>query len=76
MASGPTADAHAQSDQVLLVLEGELAGEIGEETAQLRRGDSIVIPAGVKHRFTNPGAVAAVTFNVYAPPEYPAGTRE
>ena len=41
----------------------------------LKKGDVIIIPAGVKHRFTNPGRTPAVTFNVYAPPAYPAGTK-
>jgi mannose-6-phosphate isomerase-like protein (cupin superfamily) len=35
----------------------------------------LLIPAGVKHRFTNRGHKSAVTFNVYAPPEYPANTK-
>jgi mannose-6-phosphate isomerase-like protein (cupin superfamily) len=69
-------EGHKKSDQVLLLLEGELEGEIGDEKATLKTGDVLLIPAAVKHRFTNRGAKAAVTFNVYAPPEYPAGTRD
>jgi mannose-6-phosphate isomerase-like protein (cupin superfamily) len=69
-ATGEKPEAHKGSDQVLLVLEGELNGEVGEERPHLRKGDVIIIPAGVKHRFTNPGQQAAVTFNVYAPPAY------
>ena len=30
----------------------------------------VVIPAGVKHCLENRGRAAAVTFNVYSPPEY------
>lgn len=71
-ASGSSAEAHASSDQVLLMLEGELAGEVGAERPTLRKGDVLVIPAGVKHRFENRGSAPAVTFNVYSPPEYPA----
>jgi mannose-6-phosphate isomerase-like protein (cupin superfamily) len=76
--SGKSAGAkegHKNSDQVLLLLEGELGGEVGEEKATLKKGDVLLIPAGVKHRFTNGGTMPAVTFNVYAPPEYPAGTK-
>ena len=73
--SGSTAEGHEKSDQVLLLLEGELSGEVRPQRPQLTKGDVIVIPAGVKHRFTNNGSVPAVTFNVYSPPEYPAGTR-
>jgi mannose-6-phosphate isomerase-like protein (cupin superfamily) len=70
--SGSTAEAHENSDQVLLLLEGELSGEVGDERPTSRKGDVIIIPAGVKHRFTNRAETPAVTFNVYAPPAYPA----
>ena len=74
-ASGSSAEGHEKSDQVLLMLEGELAGEVGAERPTLRKGDVLVIPAGVKHRFRNVGRTPAVTFNVYSPPEYPSGTK-
>jgi mannose-6-phosphate isomerase-like protein (cupin superfamily) len=73
--SGTTAEAHKNSDQVLLLLEGELSGEVGDERPTLRKGDVIIIPAGVKHRFTNRAETPAVTFNVYAPPTYPARSK-
>lgn len=68
-------EGHKKSDQVLLLLEGELEGEIGDEKATLKTGDVLLIPAGMKHRFTNRGDKLVVTFNVYAPPEYPANTK-
>ncbi len=71
-ATGEQAEAHAVSEQTLLVISGELAGEIGEERVTLKSGDVVIVPAGVRHRFTNPGAMPAVTFNVYCPPEYVA----
>lgn len=74
-ATGEKAEAHEKSDQVLLMLEGELAGEVGEERPRLNKGDVIIIPAGVKHRFVNRGEKNAVTFNVYSPPAYPVGTK-
>jgi mannose-6-phosphate isomerase-like protein (cupin superfamily) len=73
-ATGSKAEAHDKSDQVLLVLEGELHGEIDGKKCQLQKGQVIIIPAGIKHRFVNEGEADAVTFNVYAPPAYPAGT--
>lgn len=54
-ATGEKAEAHKKSDQVLLMLEGELSGEVGDERPQLKKGDVIIIPAGVKHRFVNRG---------------------
>ena len=71
--SGGKAEAHEDSDQVLLILEGELSGEVSDEHLSLKKGDVIMIPAGVKHRFTNRSRKRAVTFNVYSPPAYSAG---
>jgi mannose-6-phosphate isomerase-like protein (cupin superfamily) len=73
--SGETAEAHKESDQVLLVLEGELVAEIAEEKARLQRGDVVIVPAGVHHRFENPTSRPARTFSVYAPPAYPPRTK-
>ena len=74
-ASGSKAEGHKGSDQVLLLLEGELTGVVGGEKICLTKGDVIIIPAGVKHRFKNESDADAVTFNVYAPPEYPPETK-
>jgi mannose-6-phosphate isomerase-like protein (cupin superfamily) len=71
-ATSDKAEAHAKSDQVLLVLEGELTGEAGDERPHLKKGDMIIIPARVKHRFVNRARKSAITFNVYSPPAYPA----
>ena len=70
--SGEEKAAHKNSDQVLLLLEGELEAEIGRKHDQLHPGDVCLIPAGTPHRFRNIGHCPAVTFNVYSPPEYPA----
>jgi mannose-6-phosphate isomerase-like protein (cupin superfamily) len=74
-ATGERAEAHENSDQVLLMLDGEVTGKVGDDRPLLKKGDVIVIPAGVKHRFVNRGDRPAVTFNVYSPPAYPAGTK-
>ena len=73
--TGEQAEAHEKSDQVLLMVEGELTGEVGDEQPKLKKGDVIIIPAGVKHRFTNRAERPAITFNVYSPPAYPDGTK-
>ncbi len=69
--TGRKAQAHKTSDQVLLVLRGELTGKVGHEKVRLKNGDVLLIPAGTPHRFANKARKPAVTFNVYAPPEYP-----
>jgi mannose-6-phosphate isomerase-like protein (cupin superfamily) len=73
--SGRKAEAHDKSDQVLLMLSGKLSGTVGPETVSLKKGDVLLIRAGTPHRFENPGRRQAVTFNVYSPPEYPAGLK-
>jgi mannose-6-phosphate isomerase-like protein (cupin superfamily) len=68
--SGEKGNEHAGSEQVLLVLEGEVVAEIGKDRDVLKRGDAVIVPKGVDHRFGNEGNVPALTFNVYAPPAY------
>ena len=68
--SGDEPEAHRKSDQVLLVLEGEVFAETGSETGTLREGDIILIPAGTKHKFTNRSSGRCLTFNTYSPPVY------
>lgn len=63
---------HEKSDQVVLVVEGEIEVEVDGLARKLKAGDTCIIPAGTPHRLTNPGAKKAVTFNVYTPPEYSA----
>ena len=68
--SGSEPEGHKDSDQVLLVLKGEVEGEIAGETRTFREGDVIVIPAGTQHKFSNRTSTDAITFNTYSPPEY------
>jgi mannose-6-phosphate isomerase-like protein (cupin superfamily) len=68
--SGSEPEGHKNSDQVLLVIEGEVEGEIGDQTMTLKKGDVVVIPAGTKHKFTNRSSSEVITFNTYSPPEY------
>ena len=68
--SGSEMEGHKNSDQVLLVLKGEVEGEIVNETVTLHEGDVIIIPAGTRHKFTNRSSADVVTFNTYSPPEY------
>jgi len=63
-------NSHEKSDQVLLLLEGELQAEVGGEKRTMRKGDTCIVSAGTPHRFENRGKSRAVTFNVYSPPEY------
>jgi mannose-6-phosphate isomerase-like protein (cupin superfamily) len=70
-ATGETAEAHEASDQVLLLVQGELRAEVGGKHFTLKAGEMVTILPGMKHRFVNRGEEPAVTFHVYSPPEYP-----
>ncbi len=68
--SGEKANEHPSSEQTLLVIEGEVVAEIGDEREVLKKGDVVIVPQRAKHRFGNESAKTAITFNVYAPPAY------
>ena len=70
-ASGEKPEAHKASDQVLLLVEGELSAEIGGVRSRMTAGDVVLIPPKTRHKFTNHGHEPAVTFSVYSPAEYP-----
>lgn len=69
-ASGEKGNEHAQSEQVLFVVEGEVHAEIGDRKMRIGPGESVIVPKGAPHAFRNAGERRAVTFNVYAPPAY------
>jgi mannose-6-phosphate isomerase-like protein (cupin superfamily) len=71
-ATGERAESHKNSQQILLLVAGTLVAELDGVRESIGSGDVLIIPAGVKHKFTNNGRVTALTFNVYCPPEYPA----
>jgi len=68
--SGEKTNEHPRSEQVLFVVEGEVEAEIGEDRQTLHAGDSVIVPRGVAHRFSNRTERTARTFNVYSPPAY------
>ena len=47
---GDKPEAHASSDQVLLLIHGELSAEIGGKRSRMKAGDVVIIPPRVKHR--------------------------
>ena len=71
-ASSEEENVHEKSDQILLVIKGNVQAGIGKEERLMREGDVCLIPAGTPHRFENKSSRPAITFNVYSPPEYPA----
>ncbi len=72
-ASSDKLEVHPHSDQVLLVLAGEVVAEVEDERQVLRKNDCITIPANVRHRFINEGHETVSAFTVYGPPAYETG---
>lgn len=75
-ATGDKAEAHPESEQVLLVIEGAVQGEVDGKQVSVDKGQFVIIPAKTPHRFVNDGPETALTFNVYAGPAYPANAKE
>jgi len=71
-ASSGEPNIHPKSDQVVLLVEGEITAEVGDEKRRMHSGDIVIVPAGTPHKFTNTGSVKATAFSTYAPPAYPA----
>jgi len=71
-ASGPKGNEHPKSEQILFVVKGTVDAEIGKRRQRLHKGDVVIVPPGVAHRFSNPSRAPALTFNVYSPPAYDA----
>jgi mannose-6-phosphate isomerase-like protein (cupin superfamily) len=70
--SADVPETHPNSDQVVLVLEGDMIAEIGGEERALSPGASLVIPAGTPHRLRNTGQRSVFAYTTYSPPAYPA----
>ena len=69
--SNPAGSTHPESDQIVLMLEGEVFAEVADQAATLRKGDCVIVPANTPHRFTNRSGSLAVMFNAYAGPAFP-----
>jgi mannose-6-phosphate isomerase-like protein (cupin superfamily) len=58
---------HARSRQLFYVLEGRLQIEMADDTAVLRKGDSLEVPPTIPHRVWNPFEEKTVFLVVSAP---------
>lgn len=68
--SGPLGNEPAQSTQVVLLVEGELEAQIGDEHFHMQPGETVIVPKGVAHQFVGASDDSAVTFNTYVPPAH------
>jgi len=64
-ASIDASDDYPGSEQVLLVLDGEVTVQIGEEKTRMQRGDVVVVPDGIRRRLRNDSQSPARTLSIY-----------
>jgi mannose-6-phosphate isomerase-like protein (cupin superfamily) len=57
-------------DEVIVILEGEATLDDGMETRGGGAGDSVVIPAGQPHGFTNTGKSPLKQVDIHASPRF------
>lgn len=71
---------HEDTDQIIRIEQGMAMVEMGDYEDQLdyqlevRRGDTIFVPAGTWHNVINIGRMPLKLSAIYAPPHHPAGT--
>jgi mannose-6-phosphate isomerase-like protein (cupin superfamily) len=59
---------HRVAEEVYHLVRGAGRLRLGDEEADVRAGDTIVIPPGVRHKLWNPGAEPLVLLCCCAPP--------
>ena len=62
------AHAHKGSDKVYLVVEGNGRFQVGDEHAELGRGECVLAPAGQTHGIVNDSPERLVVLTLMAPP--------
>lgn len=67
-------EVHETTDQVLLFLEGSGEAVLAGETSPVAANDLVLVPAGTRHNFRNPGDEPLRLVTIYAPPEHAPGT--
>ncbi len=66
-------ETHDHNDQILTFVSGTAEAFVGGETATVRQGDLVVVPAGTEHNFRNTGPNPLVLYTVYGPPDHADG---
>ena len=68
--TGPEPYSHGDSDELLLVIEGEVSLELGDDRFELSKGDSIFYRSSIPHRLSNPHDAQAHVVWAISPPSY------
>ena len=64
---GPVRHRHARLTDIFYLLEGQLTFELDGERRILGPGSFVLVPPGVVHTFSNPGAAPARMLNIFEP---------
>ena len=59
---------HRETEEVYLFTSGDGRMRLGDEETEVRAGDTVVIPPGVKHKLWNPSSEPLVLLCCCAPP--------
>lgn len=65
---------HRTTEEIYVFVSGEGRMRLGDEEAEIRAGDTVVIPPGVKHKLWNRGSEPLVLLCCCAPPYSDADT--
>ena len=68
--SGAEAYSHGDSEELFLVISGELDLQLGDAVHRMGPGDSICYRSSVMHRVINPGSDEAEAMWIISPPSY------
>jgi mannose-6-phosphate isomerase-like protein (cupin superfamily) len=66
----PPPHIHHAHEEIFYILEGELEFNIDGKPQRLKTGDSVTVPIGVAHTFSNPTEAPARFLNTYSPARY------
>lgn len=66
-------EVHEKNDQVLSFVSGLGKAVIEGRDKQVKPGDVVVVPAGVRHNFLNDGPNPLVLYTVYGPADHADG---
>jgi mannose-6-phosphate isomerase-like protein (cupin superfamily) len=67
-------EVHEHTDQVLTFVEGYARAEVDGEVRDVGPGDIVIVPAGMRHDFTNVGHTDLKLYTIYSPPNHAPGT--
>jgi len=67
-------ETHNENDQVLFLVEGEGKVVLDGQEKPFRKGDLVLVNAGVEHNFITVGSTPMKIITTYSPPHHPEGT--